>query len=336
MYYGFYYTLSRYRQLPLQWMISLRALEIISVLYRQLPTAKIPLRITETDLSQAKWLPDILRQSTSFGELIAHKSVKVLCEEMSRANTFACIAMLESGQANIEVEHTESVMALCSEDSIFVAGILLSDPTTKNLGMNIQHLIGNVGHSGIVLMVAPLEPSIKTPGYEISLVDHNLYDGRRIDTFKGTSLHLSFTKWKMPVFWESTGEIDQQVFLLESVISVQDKGRWVADLNVLCLEQDSMDILEFGCDCNPDELPQEKDIVSLDSWEELLDAPPSVGVVRSCGNWAARLSIASALVQKGHSHCAVLVANEPRGICWRHLVEHYAYPELHLPQFIIN
>lgn len=263
-------------------------------------------------------------------------SVEDLCEGMSRANSFACIAMLESGQANIEVEHTESVMALCSEDSIFVAGILLSDPTAKNLGMNIQHLIGNVGHSGIVLMVAPLEPSIRAPGYDISLVDHNLYDGRRIDTFQGISLHLSFTRWKMPVFWESNGEIDQQIFLLESVISVQDKGRWVADLDVLCLEQNAVEILEFGCNCNPDEVPEDKDIASLDSWDELLDAPPAVGVVRASGNWAARLSIASALVQKGYSHCAVLVANETRGICWRHMVEHYAYPELHLPQFIIN
>lgn len=140
----------------------------------------------------------------------------------------------------------------------------------------------------------------------------------------------------MPVFWGSNGEIDQQIFLLESVISVQDKGQWVADLDVLCPEQNAVEILEFGCDCKPDELPEEKDIASLDSWDELLDAPLSVGVVRADGNWAAGLSIASALVQKGYSHCAVLVANRPRGICWRHLVEHYAHPELHLPRFIIN
>lgn len=139
----------------------------------------------------------------------------------------------------------------------------------------------------------------------------------------------------MPVSWESNGDIDQQVFLLESVISVQDRGRWVADPDVLCLEENGLDIVGFKCDCGPEEGPTERDIAPLDSWDEILDARPSVGVVRANGNWVARLSIASALAQKGHGHCTVLVADKPRSICWRHMIEKYGYPELHLPQFII-
>ncbi|KAJ4394876.1 hypothetical protein N0V93_004096 [Gnomoniopsis smithogilvyi] len=332
---GCQYTIKDYRSLPLQWIVSMRALEIISALYKQFQTATIPIRVTDLDFSTARWLPESLQRMKTFPET-AVNSVEHFCEGMARANSFSCIAMLESGQANMDLSHTENVVALCSGNSIFVAGILLSDPTATNLGMHIRHLIGNVGHPGIVLMVTPAEPAIRTPGYDVSLVQHQLYDGRRIDTFKGTSLHLSFTQWKMPVFSEYYGEIDQQVFLLEAVISVQDRGRWVADLDVLCLERDGVEILEFICDCKSEESPPEKDIASLDSWDELLDAPPSVGVVRASGNWVARLSIASALVQKGYQHCVALMVDGPKDICWKHMIDQYAYPEPHLPQFIIN
>lgn len=256
----------------------------MSVLYRKVPGATIPLRTMDLDLSKAKWLPKTLRSPREFTQNI-FTSVQEYCEKMARASSFACIAMLESGQTKIEVEHTKHVVALCSENSIFVAGILLSDPTTPNIGMNIRHLKGNVGHSGIALMVAPIEPSIKTPECDISLVYHQMYDERFIDSFKGTSLHLSFTKWKMLMSWESDGENDQQVFLLESIISFQGKGRWVADLDVFYLEEAGLEILPpFSCNCSSDKAPEEKDIASLDSWNELLDAPPCVGAVRANKN----------------------------------------------------
>lgn len=331
---GWYYTVGIYGATPIEWITSLRALEIVSVLYSQLPGATISLRLIDQELFKAKWFPRLYSETGDTFEVVAKTSTQDLCGQMSRAQSFACIAMMESGQSNIDVEHMEAVVALCSENSIFVAGILLSDPTTANLGMNIRHLVGNVGHAGIVLMISPNEPSTRAPTYDISMIDHNLYDGKHVDSFKGTSLHLSFTKWEMPLEWDNTGDIDQQVFLLESVISVQDKGRWIADLDVLALEKDGCDILQFPCDCDRSKPPTDKDIASLDSWEELLDAPPSVGVIRASYNWVARLCAAAILIRKGQGHCVVVTADEP--ICWACMAEHYAYPELHLPQFIIN
>lgn len=155
---GFYYTVGIYRIIPIEWITGLRALEIVSVLYSQLPGATISLRLIDQELFKAKWFP---RNFTEMGDsfnVICNNSTQKMCDQMTRAQSFACIAMMESGQSNIDIEHTEAVVALCSDNSIFVAGILLSDPTTDNLGMNIRHLIGNVGHAGIVLMISPNEP----------------------------------------------------------------------------------------------------------------------------------------------------------------------------------
>lgn len=242
--------------------------------------------------------------------------------------------MFESGQSNIDVEVTKDVVALCYEDSIYVAGVLLSDPTAENLGLDIRHLVGNIGHAGMVFMVAPTEPQIRDPGYDARLVQHRLYDGTRMDAFGRTSMHLSFTSWEAPLDWDSTGEIDQQVFLIESVISVQDNGKWVADLDVLSLERNEFDIITFPCNCERGKRPPVNDIASLDSWEELLDPPPSTAVVRASGNWVARLAAVAILVQKDLSHTITVTTDDD--VCWKCLVEHYEEPEPHLPLFIIN
>ena len=299
---GCYYTVGVYRELPTEWIKSLRALEIASVLYIQIPGATISLRLVNQELFRAEWFPWDSKKEESF----TSTSAQDLCKDMTRAHSFACIAMMESGRYNLDIEHTRAVIALCCGNSIFVAGILLSDPATDNLGINIRHLIGNVGHAWMVLIVSPDGPSTRAPTYDASMTDHNLYDGRHINSFKGTSLHLSFTQWEMPLEWYSTGDVDQQLFLLESVISVQDNGQWIADLDVLGLERDGVEILQLVCDCDRTKPPTAKDIVSLDSWEELLDSPPSVRVIRASNNWVARLCAAVILVRKGQAHNLIL------------------------------
>lgn len=328
---GCYCPVGCFTTLPSEWITSLRALEIASALYSRLPGATISLRLIDQELFKAKWFPKQFTGVEGQFSMMLKTSVQDLCKYMMRAHSFACIAMMESGQSNIDVKHMEAVVALCSDNSIFVAGILLSDPATTNLGMSIRHLIGNVGHAGMVLMISPSDPSTRSPTYDASMINHKLYDGNHIDSFKGTSLHLSFTKWKMPLEWDNTGDIDQQVFLLESVISVHDKGHWVSDLDVLILEAGIRDILQFTCNCDRRELPADKDIASLDSWDELLDAPPSTGVIRASDNWVARLCTAAVLVRKGHAHRLVITADE--SICWACMTTHY---RSNLPRFIIN
>ena len=325
-----------------KWLMSLRVLEIVDGLYEQLPGATVSLRIIEQDLLESKWLPGPMRRllnNESAKDLLmeaAENPVAFYLDSMTRADSFACIAMFESGHFNIDPLQLCEVIALCSEDSIFVTGMLLSDPASSRRGTYIRRLVGNIGHSGMVLMVSPLEPRIRADEHNPMLVEHRPYDGRDADSFSGTSLHLSFTTWKMPLDWHNTGEIDQEFFLLESVVSVQDNGRWVADLDVVELETSCPDIVEEFCcteDCRLAPGAAGKEVVSVDSWAELLDPPPCTGVFRAKRNWVARLAVSSILAQQGKGNSAVILGDER--ICWHCLRELYAVPEAHLPQLVI-
>ncbi|KAJ4311199.1 hypothetical protein N0V84_010561 [Fusarium piperis] len=317
-------------------LISVRALELATIIYRQLPTATVSLKVIDQELPKAHWIPARLRAVRN-GEFRQALSMSVEDESgmLSRCHVFAAIAMFESGYLNIDTEQLLEVVALCSEDSIFVSGILLSDPVTECTGINMRHLVGNIGQAGMVFMVAPMSPQIRAPKYDAMMARQHTYDGKCTDKFKGTSLHLSFTDWKFALDWNNTGEIDQQVFLMESVISVQDKGQWVADIDVLELERSEAKVVQFRCDCYRDTPPPaSEDILSLESWEEILDPPPSVGVIRSNRNWVARLAAITILAQQSHENAVVVVGNEP--ICWKCLEDLYSEPEPCFPSFIIH
>ncbi|CAM1500459.1 Fc.00g096210.m01.CDS01 [Cosmosporella sp. VM-42] len=207
---------------------SLRALELATIIYRQLPTATVSLKVIDQELSKADWIPNCLKLIANAGIHEFRQAVSTPAEgdsiALPRCNVFAAIAMFESGILDIDVEHLDEVVALCSEDSIFVSGILLFDPETECLGTNIRHLVGNIGQAGMVLMVAPRTPKIRPPDYNPQLVRQHMYDGKCTNKFTDTTLHLSFTDWKLSLDWSNTGEIDQQVFLLESVISGKRRG----------------------------------------------------------------------------------------------------------------
>lgn len=296
---------------PLELILSLRALELASVLYKTMPNATVLLRVVEQELLKVRWLPKSLtslKNANGNGlNPTLRTSVEQHCQEMSRENSLGCIAMFESGTFNMTTEYMKDVISICFEDSIFVAGILLSDPIANNgdLGMNVRHLVGNVGQPGMVLMIAPLEPRIRPQKYDASLVQHEIYDGKLCDRFLGTSLHLSFTEWKMLLGSvsdsDNTGDIGYEVVQVEAVIAVQDNGKWVADIDVLELEREGSLFIEFQCSCDRTEKPP-VDVFSLDSWDQLLEPPAQPAVMRASNNWVARLAAASILTQQGHNH----------------------------------
>lgn len=329
-----------------EWIISLRVLEIAHKIYEPLPGATVSVRIADQDLLTAHWLPPSVRRISdningvqllqySFADAVK-TPIDVYVKEMTRAQTFACIAMFESGRFNIEPEKLHEVVALCSEDSIFVSGILLADPARSPSGISIRHLVGNVGHAGMVFMVSPLDPKVRPVVDDPRLVEHRIYDGQCLDKVQGTSFHLSFTSWKMPLDWNTTGEIDQEIFLLESVLSVQDSGRWVADIDILELDKNRPDIISQRtvCSCTTKDA-RKMDVVSLDSWDELLDTPPCVGVFRAFNNWSARLAAASILVQQGKGHCVAIIDGD-LPICFNCIAETYSLPEEHVPEILIH
>ena len=279
---------------------ALKALAIATRIYTQLEGATIPLKLVETPLDTAPWHQK-------------HVSRDLKLHHFGKSDTLACIAHFESGTLLLEPNELDEAFAIASGNSIFVIEALMSDPFENVAAYSVRRIVGNIGRTGICLLVAPVEPKIRSLGNEYNLVEHAIYDGQREDNFKGTSLHLSFTDWTLPL--ESTGAegrtIDQEAYIVESVISVMDSGKWVADLDIICIDFKALTKLRVGHQCpgHPNG-NTDYDYTSLDSWEEFLDGPTTVGIFRAHGNWAARLAAISILSQKGQAHSIGLIGPE--------------------------
>ncbi|KAK3995536.1 hypothetical protein QBC44DRAFT_233425 [Cladorrhinum sp. PSN332] len=241
--------------------------------------------------------------------------------------------MFESGRFNIDPGQLNKVVAMCHEDSIFVAEILLSDPGVDPSDLKIRHMIGNIDMAGMTFMLSPPNPRIRPLGHNAPLVSHSPYDGALSDSFQGTSLHLSFTTWRFPLDYETTGEIDQEIFLVESVVSVHHKGEWVADIDVLEIEECRPDLISFPCDCETSAPTSQENVVAIASWDEFLDPPPCPGVLQTNRNWVARLAAVAILTQQGNGHTALILGEGK--LCWKCLCETYSEPEPRLPHRII-
>ncbi|KAI8631559.1 hypothetical protein F5Y19DRAFT_463267 [Xylariaceae sp. FL1651] len=286
----------------------LRALAQLNQIYESLEGARIHLGVLKLPLCKAKWA----QKTTSFTDKIN--------------SAFACIAMMESGEFNIKPSSLENVMAVSSGDSIFVPSALLRDPFQAASSHRVTRVFGNVGRSEIVFMASPAQPALKAvePG-SWRLIQHQSFDGEFLDSFVGTSLHLSFTDFQLPLDVGPRGFRDKQALLLEAVISLNYGGTHYGDLDVISafaglisstlvnsypksLVKDS-DINGIGngkCEHgflsgNPVTISaadkaelQEKYkniLTSLDCWEEFFDPPcQGAGIFRAAGNWEARLA----------------------------------------------
>ena len=218
-------------------------------------------------------------------------------KQCSRAQAFACILTFESGGLRSVPRELESVIAISSSNSIFINRALLSDPTKRVNSPDIRRMIGNVGKAGITVLISPRNLLIKAPREDFRAATHAEYDGRRLDNFWGTSLHLSFTKWAMPLNAGDYGPIDQDVIIAEAVISVRDCGRWIADIDVLSVRPEDY-IVGIDCKCSHLNKSFAGKYTSIDNWEELLDPPLSLSIFRAHENWAARLAAFCVLKQK--------------------------------------
>ena len=255
----------------------------------------------------------------------------------SLEEAFSCIIYLQSGNLVVDPANLQSVFALCYENSMFVTRRILEDPGNPVDSHDVVHIVGNIGRPGMSLLTAPPSPDIRDLGKDYRLVTHAAYDGKREDNFHNTSLHLSFTQWVFPISTEgNSNTIDNELNLVESVIHAFDGVEWIADLDPMSIEFETLLHLEEVPDCKhgmnasrtpaSQKLPTEthstgeeddghmyqNEYVSLDTWEELLDPPDdhSVGILRAHGNWVARLTALSILAQRGQAHSVGLVKQD--------------------------
>jgi hypothetical protein len=172
-------------------------------------------------------------------------------------------------------------------------------------------------------MVRELDPS----RWRVS--SNGIFDGRAEDCFGGTSLHLSFTDYHVPMFQrDSRGQRDSQLTILECVISIRDAGVWVADLDVLrVLDKSPIYRVSTPLSCHhiKTSAPLSR-LVAVGCWEDVLDYPPGIIVVKANGNAVARLAVTAFLAQHPQRPAArISVCPSNTNLCWECIRQQYDY-----------
>ena len=302
---------------------SLVALAKATRVYDQLPGATVSMNVIKRPLHLARWAARDERGLVSeFACIAMFESGSLDIEPRALSSViptkFACIAMFETGSLDIEPRALSSVMAMSSGNSIYVANGLVQDPSDGFFeSHSITRILGNLGRPGVVMLVPPQVPRIvsRDPN-SWRLINHHRFNGEIIDAFTDTSLHLSFTDYEVPLS-VPLGAIDADAVMLESLISVYDREKWIADLDILGSLAANESRFYSALHGGVPELESQtfrgekptismdfatKQMVSIDNWDELLDPPEmlrtsQVGVIRAYNNWQARLATMSVCVQ---------------------------------------
>ena len=206
-----------------QFFASLRALAAAYGVYENLDGATISPQGVTQPIHKAKWAGRFKHHSSS--------------NEMNRLETFACITYFESDGLDLAPSQFTNVMAISSPDSIYVSAWLVCDPAERQPANAICRLHGNVGKAGLILLVPPTDPQILDEGIDNwKIIDReDLFDGTKSDHFKDTSLHLRFTDWSLSVDVGEAGRgrRNAEASIVEALVSVHDRGKWIADLDIL-------------------------------------------------------------------------------------------------------
>ncbi|KAF2497617.1 hypothetical protein BU16DRAFT_559352 [Lophium mytilinum] len=340
--------------LPTSSSISMRALGTIANTYDHITNATIALRAIYTPLhhwewylaSSAKYLAkepqlddDFAREESKHNSSTGNTAVSeepcltsrstetegsLSPFKLTCAETFALVAGMESGESNLKPSQLSGVMAMSSSDSIYLAAPLLVDPA-ESLDLRhdrpkIKRIMGNIGKAGIAMLVPPPEPQIKSSdSASWQSINHAPFDGSMEDCFQGTSLQLSFTDYSLGIDTGVHGSRDSESYFVEALVSVHDKGQWIADLDVLsALENDCIVptppyVLKKQCGHSDKCIPA-FGLISVDNWSEFLDKPKNPLVFRAHGNWVARLA---ALAISASRKEGVVVVPDDAKICWR-------------------
>jgi hypothetical protein len=218
---------------------------------------------------------------------------------------FSCIIYYESGYLDLGPERLVDALALTNQNSIYVASQLLVDPGLDLPEIPIRRIIGNIGKSGISILVPPINPKVLQKDLESwNVVAHERFDGKMQDSFQASSLHLSLTGYELDVDQVGVlGNQDHDAKIVEVAISLHDHGKWIADLDTIKASKTWAGITYRHIHCNHKgdirlDASKVTSLVSVDTWMELLDQPLVNCIVRANGNAIARLAAASLAAQK--------------------------------------
>lgn len=300
---------------------SVRAFAAVVETYSDLANSTIALKATYAPLDGLNWARYYPLNAKESGDPDEDFKNRMLPIPLSRELRFALLVYLETGHADVDPRTLDRVVAVCSGDSIFVSAPVLLDPfeITNESSARLCCLRGNIGRAGIALLTTPDYPLMKS-SQEASwrAIGHEQFDGELLDSFKGTSLQLGFTNFKLPIDTGNLGAYDMDLVFMEAIIRVNDRnGTWIGDLNIL-KAMEKWNRVELPTDCNHKGDDRDASNIpyatAIDNWDEFLDEPEGAMVFRARGNWIARLSAAGF----GGQQRKRLVVIVPHGgdVCW--------------------
>lgn len=254
---------------------SLQALATVSKVYEQMEDAKVDIKAACFALSECSWLPpdNLAREATAY--------VDIEHDILSIEQTLSCVVMFESGLYNMAPSNLSGVFGMSTGNSLYIPDLLLPDSAGKlrDRFKSLRRVTGNLGRAGIALLISPSNLRMRDLDHgSYSLINHAVFDGKMEDSFAGTTLHLSFTDWEMPVDVGQYGLRDTPVYLLEAAASVYDKGRWVGDIDILRAVASSNLLLLEGPSGhahphNTQDSHVLSGLISIEHWEEFSRPP---------------------------------------------------------------
>ena len=299
-----------------------KGISTAAALYKDFTNATVDVRVLQLCLYESRWLRSATYRPSNFGmkDAPGEPPVSLLPYKLDRADAFSCIAMFESGVYEIDPNDLGTVMAMSSGDSIYASVAVLGDPSEASYSHAITRVRGNIGRPGLAYLVPPRDPLItKVAISEWPNISRENFDGQIKNSFDSTSLHLSFTGAQSRVNLEFSGAQDDEVYMLETLISVFDKGRWIADLDPLKTFSSSNLRIIPPCAVKYTQHNTTKPcqrMTTIENWLELIDAPESrYAIVQAHDNWEARLAAASISVASS-VQTGVLTLILPRDVCW--------------------
>jgi hypothetical protein len=296
---------------------NLEALSVSAELLRQCSSATIPMKISNLSLKKGKWFPH--------AAVKADRAIPDLMQGLTRAQSFACICMLESGGIDVGPSYFERAFALSAGNSLYVARVLLKDPADSGPDWLIERIVGNIGIPGISVIVSAEILRVADAPDDPRAIQHQPYNDRREDSFSGVTMHLSMTDWRVPVPTGAVGHIDQDLFLTEAYVSVHDGGKWYADIDVLAARSETIEAYAEVCRCKTKQVKPLRNFVCIDTFDELLELPEVDAIFRAKGNWTARLAAVCIWRQKKLPATLKVIEDHANERCWKCFEEQWKH-----------
>ena len=299
--------------------VSLRGLAMVCNIYKMLPNSLVAMSVTSHCLASMPWVPAYHLGIYAASVEDFRGALSLSSSSLDIGRTFACIAFFESGSCAVGPNGLESVMAMATGDSIYIAAALLCDPSETLLPYEVRRIRGNIGKPGIAMLISPKETPQQHTSPDWRVVNHNTFDGQIEDSFQSTSLHLRFTDYVFPIDIGAHGLRDFEVYFLESVVSVHDRGQWIADVDILNGLSSPLLQRVPAVQCTHS-ASHESELAALrgnqiftmvDDWNELLDRSNNACIVRSANNWLGRLATLAYSVQNKYPTIVL-----PGRFCW--------------------